>query len=360
MKKLLLPLVLIFVTSDLTAQSLKVRVDSLTETINKSDTKIENVAQSVAELSKQVTHLSYLNETQKDIISQEQSAIENSLNSVNILLAFSSILIAVGGIVLGWFINRKEKNINNLLQEVVRLEQQTVKTKTEIQQLNETINSDIEGLYQKLRKEETASIFKRLVDVPLDIANVDTLLLAREVDPNNFRYLITAYRKFKNIESDDISPLIVGLPISERYLLQFFQHFCGQAISHDLTRADLIDFFSTALECAFLSDVEYSTNSLIICLNKEKSLDSSNILFKYIKALSESRHGKQPAIYEIIVNKYHNDSELTLIWEKLVANNVIIKPFGELLCNRFSENETFVNSVKKLFKSTQQNRKVNE
>ena len=183
MKKLISLIIVCLACSSLHAQTLRVRVDSLSVSIGRSDAKIENlnidmedIEESVDGLAKQVENLSYLVETQKEIISQEQSAIENSMGAVNIFLAAFTLIITIGGIFLGWFINRKEKNVQALLmqvetkkEEVEKLEEKTSKTKDDIVELNNNINGDIEGLYERLKKEETVSLFRRLVEVPWDI-----------------------------------------------------------------------------------------------------------------------------------------------------------------------------------------------
>lgn len=209
MKKLLSLILICLTCSSLHAQTLRVRVDSLSASISRSDAKMGNIESSINELVGQVENLSYLVEAQKEIISQEQSAIENSMGAVNTLLAVFSLIITIGGIFLGWFINRKEKNVQALLkqvetkkEEVEKLEESTSKTKDEIVKLNDNINNDIEGLYDRLKEAETISLFKRLVNVPLDIANVSTLLLARDIDVSNFKYLLAAYRKFKIMNVD--------------------------------------------------------------------------------------------------------------------------------------------------------------
>ena len=348
------------VCPNLHAQKLQVRVDSLSASINRSDAKIENlnidmedIEESVDGLAKQVENLSYLVETQKEIISQEQSAIEYSIGAVNIFLAVFALILTIGGIFLGWFINRKEKNVQALLmqvetkkEEVKKLEEKTSKTKDDIVELNNNINGDIEGLYERLKKEETVSLFRRLVEVPWDISNVGTLLLARKIDISNFKYLVLAYRNLKDSGTDG---QIGGIMYSYKdlYLVLFFQHFCGQAISHSLIKDDLIEFFPAGFSCAYQSDIEYSTNSLIMSLNRDKSIGNKpEILYTYIKALNESKHNTTSIPYEIIVSKYDNDDDLIQIWEQLTSNSIIIKQFGELLCDRFSTNNAFVSSVK--------------
>lgn len=360
MKKLISLIIVCFVYSSLHAQALRVRVDSLSVSIGRSDAKIENlnidmedIEESVDGLAKQVENLSYLVETQKEIISQEQSAIENSMGAVNIVLAVFALILTIGGIYLGWFINRKEKKVQALLmqvetkkEEVEKLEEKTSKTKDDIVELNNNINGDIEGLYERLKKEETVSLFRRLVEVPWDISNVGTLLLARKIDISNFKYLVLAYRNLKDSGTDG---QIGGIMYSYKdlYLVQFFQHFCGPAISHSLIKDDLIEFFPAGFSCAYQSDIEYSTNSLIMSLNRDKSIGNKpEILYTYIKALNESKHNTTSIPYEIIVSKYDNDDDLIQIWEQLISNSIIIKQFGELLCDRFSTNNAFVSSVK--------------
>ena len=360
MKKLISLIIVCLACSSLHAQTLRVRVDSLSVSIGRSDAKIENlnidmedIEESVDGLAKQVENLSYLVETQKEIISQEQSAIENSMGAVNIFLAAFTLIITIGGIFLGWFINRKEKNVQALLmqvetkkEEVEKLEEKTSKTKDDIVELNNNINGDIEGLYERLKKEETVSLFRRLVEVPWDISNVGTLLLARKIDISNFKYLVLAYRNLKDSGTDGQTGGIM-YSYKDMYLVQFFQHFCGPAISHSLIKDDLIEFFPAGFSCAYQSDIEYSTNSLIMSLNRDKSIGNKpEILYTYIKALNESKHNTTSIPYEIIVSKYDNDDDLIQIWEQLISNSIIIKQFGELLCDRFSTNNAFVSSVK--------------
>ena len=203
MKKLISLILICLTCSSLHAQTLRVKVDSLSSSINRSDTKIENVEKSIDGLTRQVENLSYLVETQKEIIGQEQSAIENSLNGTTLRIDIFAIVLAVAGIILGVYISRKEKSMKELLAQVEKLEERTSKSKDEIVELNDNINSDIEGLYDRLKKEETASLFRRLVEVPWDISNIGTLLLARKVDISNFKYLTLAYRNLKNSGTDE-------------------------------------------------------------------------------------------------------------------------------------------------------------
>ena len=146
--------------SSLEAQKLLVRVDSLSVSIKSSNVKIENIEESINGLAGQVDNLSYLVETQKEIISQEQSAIENSLGAVNVFLAVFALIITIGGIFLGWFINRKERNVQSLLEQVEAKKKEVeakqvaamAQTKTRrIEDRNRSTNSNVDS-YKKNAK----------------------------------------------------------------------------------------------------------------------------------------------------------------------------------------------------------------
>lgn len=378
MKKILPLLLIVFVCFISQAQNLQIKIDSLSVSFNKSEEQIKDVTESVDNLSKQVNNLSYLVETQKDIISQEQSAIENSIGVVNCILTIFSILFAIFSVFLSWWINRKEKKVESILkqveakkveveklekkvesileqvetkkEEVEKLEEKTSEIKKEILKLNEEISSDMGGLYDRLKKEETISLFKRLVDVPEDIINIHQLLYARDIDIKNFKYLITSYRKFKSINIDENDyPSYEGL-----FLTLFFQHFCGQAIAHNLVRNDLIARFSNCINCAFSNDIKDSTKSLVLCLNKDNTIENKvDILFEYIKALNESKHKESLTPYEIIVRKYNYKDDLIQVWERLASNSIVIKQFGGLLCKRLSYDEVIVSKIKKYIEETE-------
>lgn len=363
MKKLISLIIVCLACSSLHAQTLRVRVDSLSVSIGRSDAKIENlnidmedIEESVDGLAKQVENLSYLVETQKEIISQEQSAIENSMGAVNIVLAVFALILTIGGIYLGWFINRKEKKVQALLmqvetkkEEVEKLEEKTSKTKDDIVELNNNINGDIEGLYAKLRREETTTLLKRLVYEPNDVGNISPLLLSRELMDSDFKYLLTAYRNLENKNDKGIKVeglFVQRLSSKGQYLLLFFQHFCGQSILHELVKDDIISFFRPAMECAFLNDIKNSTQSLIGCLNKsDAEKDKADIIFKYISALNESKFKTHNELYEMIVSKCKDDHVIQSVWVKLVEANIFIPTIGELLCKRFGDDEGYVKAV---------------
>lgn len=358
MKKLISLIIVCLACSSLQAQTLRVKVDSLSVSINRSDVKINDIEQSVDGLARQVENLSYLVETQKEIISQEQSAIENSMGAVNTLLAVFSLIITIGGIFLGWFINRKEKNVQALLkqvetkkEEVEKLEEETSKTRIAVMELSDNINKDIGGLYAKLRREETITCLTRLVYEPDDISNILPLLLSRELIDSDFKFLLTAYRNLENKSDNGIvfdGLFAQRLSSKGQYLLLFYQHFCGQALCHELVSADIVNFFPHLLRCAFKKDVINSAISMVNCFNREDAaaVNKVEIVYLYLKALHASKYSNLEDAYSVIVSKYRNDDELKDIWKRLYDNNIYIATFNKLLCDRYCEDILFVEEIK--------------
>ena len=345
MKKLLSLMLILVACSSLEAQKLQVRVDSLSVSIKSSNVKIENIEESINGLAGQVDNLSYLVETQKEIISQEQSAIENSLGAVNVFLAVFALIMTIGGIFLGWFINRKERNVQSLLEqveakkkEVEKLEEKTSNIKEEVMELSDNINNGIEELYAKLRREETCTLLKRLVYEPEDITNILPLLLSRDLEEKDFKYVLLAYKKLEGKITYKSNASINALSPQVNYLVLFFQHFCGQAISHELVRKELIAFFPSALQCAFKRDVKNSTESLINCLNMNKQLDDKfEILYQFINALRKSKHKDYDIPYNIIVSKLKDKEVLNIVWKKFTDEGLIIGILGRLLYNKYRD-----------------------
>ena len=102
--------------------------------------------------------------------------------------------------------------------------------------LDKKIHSDITGLYNDLRKEETKTLFQRIVKEPLDIDNLGQLLLAREVEPEIFPLLKQAFLKVPEtpIVEDKIDlengVFRINPDTKNSFMLQFFQHFFYQSV----------------------------------------------------------------------------------------------------------------------------------
>lgn len=354
MKKLVF-LVLIFINlSPLLAKEGDQSIDSIINVVNLNTEKINNIENNLNGLSSDIQHIEYVVSQQKEIISQEQSAIENSFSSSSRLLEIFGIIIGVlglfltiGGIFLGLFISNKEKSVRILLKKVENINKDVTKTSNHINQLNDEINNNIDSLYSRLRQEETTTLLKRLIEVPLDIVNITQLLLSRTLRKEDFPLLLEAYNKLQleltNFNEKDILPDSYKV----NYLLQFFQHFCGESIETENLREDIIKFFPQGLNCAFPSDVRNSLHSLLNALNRlDLGSLKEDILLKFILGLNNSRNKNYTEAYNIIIEKSESIN-LENVWMKLIDKKVIIEVFGDLLCKKYKEDENFIKSVRK-------------
>lgn len=350
MKRYIFLIVMLIFWLNINAAKINQKIEQLYEIIDSSNVIICNNTKTINEHTKNIEFIYNLFEKQGELIEKEQSVIEKSLNATSLRLDIFAIIIAIISIFLSVYINRKEKIMQGLLADVKEIEQKISKTKAEILNLNEMINNDIEGIYERLKREETITYLKRLVYEPNDIFNLIKMLVSRELNINDFKYLLLAYKKFKenSVNEDEL----IRTQSQSLYLIVFYQHFCGQSITHDLVREDLICAFSSMMDSAFKKDVCNATHSLINCLNKDAShLDRTDILYKYIVSLFNSKFRTYEEPYKIVVTTYKYDSELKIVWSRLVENKYISDILANLLCERLHDEEVFVKTIKETLNS---------
>ncbi len=353
MKRLVILFSLCLLCASITAQSVKNVVNNLSSTVDSHSEQINDIKNDVVAINDKIENIDYALCHQNELIVHEHNAISNSMSSIAILLTAVSILIAFGGLILGWFINNRAKTMQELLAQAEDVKKRMSQTKNDIVDINDSIHNDIEKLYQKLRREETKTLLKRLVYEPQDIDNIINLLLSRKLEDDDFKLLLAAYRNYKNesVSNTNISYDDANIDLLENnkhnYMLLFFQHFCGQASLHELTHEDLVGYFEGAIKCAFKKDINNSTLSLVACMNKADNVyDVKELLIKYITALYKSKFNSYEEPYKIIVTKYHDKKTLQQIWSELVMSNIIIPILGKLLIELFKdEDELFVKAI---------------
>lgn len=329
------------------------------EKINEVDAKSRELEASFKELSAHVSCLEYVVDKQKDLIAQEQSAIENGLTVSGIFLGIFSLVIAVVGIGLSVYISRKEDSMKELLEIVSQKQTEIESTGQRVEKLNSEIQNDMEGLYLRLRRNETICLLERLVEEPEDIDNLSSLLISRPLAPEDFDILLKAYTKLMD-ECDNTAKIPIGehLSLQNQYLMVFFQHFCGKSIQNKTLKDDLINFFQHVLRCAFKSDVKNSLLSLIETLNNN-TIEGGNdlILAQYIRALNNSQHKDYTEPYQLIMDNCKDSINLQSIWDNLVEKKVIIEPLGNLLCEKYKDDIIFTQRVKDQIATLHQEKK---
>ncbi len=295
------------------AEALEAHNDSLQRSVDALQAKLETL-QSKTDLFTNVV------ETVND-------GVSNQLTSATHLLEVIAILIAIGGLVLGSYINHKKRQIEKMAQTVdnkKKIVEELAKVVDEkkdnvdviakaTEELDRKIHHDIKGLYYDLHKEETRSLFQRLVAEPEDIDNLGMLLLARDVEGNNFPLLKEAYFKLpEEIESNEVEILgdTVNIETDYKfsYMLQFFQHFFYETLKDEDMQPIFTQNFKNIFGNGFESDIVRATESLCKALTDvDTKFDKLDVLTYFLKAINECKFKNFALLRKILEEKVKAD-----------------------------------------------------
>lgn len=133
-----------------------------------------------------------------DLSGVSSSSVENQLAAAQYLLALCAIVLTIIGFSVGWYVNKKAKEVADILDR----SDQNLKAQEESQKstrvLLETVNKEYESLYLKLRGEETKDILKRIEKSPEEIRTLFTRLLTLDLTKEDFyslRYLFDKWHE---------------------------------------------------------------------------------------------------------------------------------------------------------------------
>lgn len=284
-----------------------------------------------------------------NIIETANDGVSNQLSATNNLLALVAVIVTIAAIWLGILIEKRKRQIEKMA-ETIDLKKKAVEglastidgKKQEVELLAKTtedldkkIHSDIAGLYNDLRKEETKTLFQRIAKEPLDIDNLAQLLLAREVDPENFTLLKQAFLKLQEIPKvEDKIDLEKGIlriktDTNHSFMLQFFQHFFYQSLKDDDIRPAFVDNFKNVFDNAFESDIIRATDGLCRALtDADSTFDKIEVLTEFLKAINDSKFSKFDIIREILQEKVTPQTLLQSSIERCKADSVYLSLFG--------------------------------
>ena len=244
----------------------------------------------------QIDNLSSQVESLHNLVSHSNDVIANEIAAGDRYLALFSILFGVFGIILGiyvtWCTNKVKKmklSMEEKERDILRISQIVEKTNTQIQ-------SDISGLYDKLRREETKALLNRLIEVPEDISNLIDLLLSRNLAPNDYNLLKQAFETLPKENSK-----------TEYYLILFFQHFAGRSISDVDLRNQIVADFDSLILAAFKNDIIKSTNDMLEALKTMSDEDKLQVIAPYYKALKNSKFKENSNLFDRIKSVLTND-----------------------------------------------------
>lgn len=333
-------------TDSIWAKALEVHADSLQSKVELLQTKLDVIQSKQDFLYNSV-------ETANDSVS-------NQLSAANNLLAIVGVVVTILAIWLGVQIEKKWRKMELMAQtvdenkkaveELVKVVDQkkitveelakTVDEKSEevdalaqaTKDLNEKIHNDIKGLYYDLRREETKTFFERLVMEPQDINNIESLLLARDVDADNFPLLKEAFLKLP----EEISPqegdedFIITIDGKRSYMLQFFQHFFYESLKDNDIQPIFTESFKNVFNNAFESDIIRATEGLCRALaDTDTTFDKVEVLTEFLKAINGCKHKKFMSIRKILEEKINPIELLQRAIERCKEDNVNLLLFEE-------------------------------
>ena len=266
----------------------------------------------------------------RELVEISNSTISNELSSASFHLSMMSFIIAIVGILVGGYVTYLYNKINGISKEIDANLLKVDEAKKQVVDIDTKIQSNIDSLYKQLRDEETRTLFERLVKEPLDIHNICSLLLAREVNESNFVLLKKAYlnllKSGKENEGDVLRP-----KNKDSYMLLFFQHFCYQTVLDDDLRDTFCNGFNRNFECAFERDIIKSTEDLCKALSDDNVVfDKEQYLSKYLVALNESRYKLFEDVKEILESQINSKTLLPNAIQIATDANVRLELFNNL------------------------------
>jgi hypothetical protein len=273
-------------------------------------------------------------ESLRDLVEMSNATISNELSSASISLNVMSVIIAVVGIAFSIYVsvlyNRVKKvreEVKNKTRYVYGVKKHVDEIKKQVDEVDSQIHSNLSGLYQQLREEETKTIINRLVEEPLDISNLDTLLLSRKIDDSLYPLLKEAFLKLQKTGRKDVRPQM-GLSYNDKYLLLFFQHFYYNSIMDDDIRDVLPSSYGLLMRCAFKRDIIKSTEDLCRALSIDAvSFDRELFLYDYIVALNNSDFKNLIELKNILESQINNTALLPAAVERAIKNDIDLELF---------------------------------
>lgn len=269
-------------------------------------------------------------EAMKYIVDLSNSTIANEISAVNTLLVSFTIVFSILGILLGLYISWLQRKVSNMNINIGNKEKEIIKLANKVVKTENMIKSDISGLYNKLRKEETISLLKRLELEPMDITNIGDLLLARHLEDDCFPLLKNAFLRLLSLgeEADEGSSLFNTNSYRKQFLLLFFQHYMYFSIQDDDLRDEIVNVFEFCMRCAFKRDIIKSTEDFCKALAVScASFDKKVLLTNYLKALNKSKFSNLVELKNIFQENVNKDLLVEAI-DTCTSDKIYLKLFG--------------------------------
>ena len=262
------------------------------------------------------------------IVDVSNSTIANEISAVNTMLVAFTIVFGIVGVLLGIYISWLQRKVSKMSDNIEEKEQKIILLAKTVEDTDNKIQSDISGLYTKLRKEETLTLLHRLEEEPEDITNLADLLLARPLDDNGFPILKRAFEKLMAIHSEVDKDVFVNPDRETQYVLLFFQHYLFQSILDDKLRTEVVKDLDSCMNCAFKHDIIKSTKDFCRALsNEDTTFEKTQLLIDYLKALNQSKYKGLVELRDVF-QEYLDKNLLVEAIDKCTTDKVYLRLFG--------------------------------
>lgn len=288
------------------------------------------------------------------IVDVSNSTIANEISAVNTMLVAFTIVFGIVGVLLGVYISWLQRKVSRMSDNIEEKEQTIILLAKTVEDTDKKIQSDISGLYEQLRKEETMTLLRRLEDEPEDIANLGGLLLARPLDETGFLIMKRAFMKLMTMGPEIYVDGIYSPSYWKRYAIQFFQHYFRQSILDDDLRPEIVKGLNYGMACAYKCDIIKSTEDMCqaLCVSSAQ-FDKVALLVDYLKALNQSRFSNLIELKNIFQEKVNKDILVEAI-DRCTTDEVYLGLFGvtnpnvsiETENNKTTKNENDQENVK--------------
>ena len=277
-----------------------------------------------------------------NVVETANDGVSNQLSASNNLLAIVGVIVTIAAIWLGvqiekkWHkmqsmaatVDEKKKTVEELAKIVDEKAEKVDNIAQETEDLDKKIHSSLTTLYQDLRKEETNALLDRLVQEPKDVSNLNTVLMAREIDESGYSKFREAYDKLKKEEAEHNNEFFTHDYIGEYFVL-FYQHFFYQAIKDDTISSEFGKFYDSILSRAYESDVIRSTIGLCAALSEDDiTHNKEDILVDYLKALNRSQYKELIGLSDVFEHKMTTKELLQNAINRCTKEGVYLSFFG--------------------------------
>lgn len=226
-------------------------------------------------------------------------------------------------------ITKEQKKVNDQQQEVKKIQEDTEEKLKELQNLHSDIQNNMSAIYEKMKREETIALLKRLEEIPEDITNVGDILLTRQFVKNDFEIMLNAYHNLisRSLELNGLTSIseLRGRDEDFRslegsYILQFAQHFMEEAIVdkelQSLLRSRFRELFS---DCFFRNDAEKSTTDFKKGVSTLNIQSQKSLIADFLLAIAQSHYAKFEELYNTLLLDL-TESNIQKIWEKISSD----------------------------------------